>query len=207
MKLATLRNGRPDGHLVVVSRDLTRCVSAGRVAPTLQAALDDWERAAPALAELAQTLDRRGIAAETFDPADAMAPLPRAFAFIDGAAYPSHLERAVLAQGGETAPKPTRPVLYRGASDRLLGPHDPIVVPDADLGLDFEAEVAVITGPLAMRPDRQQALAAIRLVTVCNDISLRKLVADDLEQGVGFFHAKPATAFAPVFINRKHPVP
>ncbi len=201
MKLATLRNGRPDGHLVVVSKDLTRCVSAGRVAPTLQAVLDDWERAAPALAELAQTLDRRGIAAEPFDAVDAMAPLPRAYAFIDGAAYPSHLERAMVQGQGEAAPKPTRPTLYRGASDRLLGAHDPIVVPEADLWLDFEAEIAVITGPVVLRPDRAEALAAIRLVTVCNDISLRKLVVDDLEQGFGFFHAKPATAFAPVAVT------
>ena len=201
MKLATLNNGRPDGQLVVVSTDLTRCVSAGRIAPTLQAALDDWTAHAPALAALGAELDAGAIAGQPFDPVRALAPLPRAYQWIDGAGYLSHLER-VRSLKGSKGPElqSTRPLLYQGGSDSLAAPTAPIVVPETDLALDFEAEVAVITGPVPMRATREQAAAAIRLVTVCNDVSLRRLVVDDLQNGFGFFHAKPSTSFAPVVI-------
>ena len=199
MKLATLRNGRPDGQLVVVSTDLGRCVSAGRIAPHLQAALDNWDIARPALEELSAALNAGSIAAQAFDPALAMAPLPRAYQWIDGAGYRSHLDRVRSLKGSkDEEPQSIRPLFYQGASDQLAGARDPVVVTDDDLALDFEAEVAIVIGPVPMRPTRAAAMAAIRLITVCNDVSLRKLVAGDLEQGFGFFHAKPATSFAPV---------
>lgn len=202
MKFATLRNGRPDGQLVVVSTDLQRYVSAGRIAPTLQAVLDDWDALTPALAALGAQLDAGAIAGQPFDSALAMAPLPRAYQWIDGAGYMGHLERVRSLQGSIDAElQSTRPLLYQGGSDSLSGPTDPIIIPEDGLALDFEAEVAVILGPVPMRATREQAAAAIRLVTVCNDVSLRRLVADDLQNGFGFFHAKPSTSFAPVVIT------
>jgi fumarylacetoacetate (FAA) hydrolase len=202
MKFATLRNGRPDGQLVVVSTDLQRYVSAGRIAPTLQAVLDDWEALTPALAALGAQLDAGAIAGQPFDPALAMAPLPRAYQWIDGAGYMGHLERVRSLQGSIDAElQSTRPLLYQGGSDSLSGPTDPIIIAEDGMALDFEAEVAVILGHVPMRASREQAAAAIRLVTVCNDVSLRRLVVDDLQNGFGFFHAKPSTSFAPVVIT------
>ena len=202
MKLATLKNGRPDGQLVVVSSDLTRCVAAGRIAPTLQAALDDWATHAPALTALGGQLDAGAIAGQAFDPAQALAPLPRAYQWIDGASYLSHLERVRSLKGSKDAElQSERPLLYQGGSDSLLSPTDPIIVPEDDLALDYEAEVAVIIGAVPMRATREQAAAAIRLVTICNDVSLRRLVADDLQNGFGFFHSKPSTSFAPVIVT------
>lgn len=202
MKLATLRNGRPDGQLVVLSADSGRCVSAGRIAPTLQAALDDWDAHAPALAALAAQLDAGAIAGQVFDPAQALAPLPRAYQWIDGSGYLSHLERVRSLKGSKDAElQSIRPLLYQGGSDSLSAPTDPIRVTDPDLAIDFEAEIAVITGPVPMAATKAQAAAAIRLVTVCNDVSLRRLVADDLQNGFGFFHAKPSTSFAPIVVT------
>lgn len=201
MKLATLRNGRPDGQLVVISADATRFVSAGRIAPTLQAALDDWDRAAPALGDLARQLDAGEIAGQGFDPATALAPLPRAYQWIDGSSYMSHLERVRSLKGSRDAElQSVRPLLYQGGSDSLSAPTAPITVPGDDLALDFEAEVGVIIGAVPMGASRKEAAAAIRLVTVLNDVSLRRLVADDLQNGFGFFHAKPSTSFAPFAI-------
>lgn len=202
MKLATIRNGRPDGQLVVVSTDLSRCVSAGRIAATLQLALDEWANVSPALAALGDQLDAGAIAGQPFDAKDALAPLPRAYQWIDGSGYLSHLERVRTLKGSKDAElQSDRPLLYQGASDSLSAPTDPIVATDADLAIDFEAEVAVITGPVPMGANREQAAAAIRLITVCNDVSLRRLVVDDLQNGFGFFHAKPSTAFAPIVIT------
>ena len=202
MKLATLRASRPDGQLVVVSNDLSRCVSAGRIAPSLQAALDDWDRLSPALAELARQLDKGEIAGQSFEPSTALAPLPRAYQWIDGAGYMGHLERVRSLKGSKDEElQSVRPLIYQGGSDSLSAAHDPIVVPDEDLALDFEVEVAVIIGAVPMRPSREQAAAAIRLVTICNDVSLRRLVADDLQNGFGFFHSKPSTSFAPVIVT------
>lgn len=202
MKLATLRNGRPDGQLVVVSTDLTRCVSAGRIAPNLQSALDDWTAHAPALSALSAQLDAGAIAGQPFDPARALAPLPRAYQWIDGAAYLSHLERVRSLKGSKDAElQSARPLLYQGGSDSLSAPTAPIRVTDPDLAIDFEAEVAVIIGAVPMGATREVASAAVRLITVCNDVSLRRLVVDDLQNGFGFFHAKPSTAFAPVVVT------
>lgn len=202
MKLATLRASRPDGQLVVVSNDLSRCVSAGRIAPSLQAALDDWDRLSPALAELAKQLDKGEIAGQSFEPSTALAPLPRAYQWIDGAGYMGHLERVRSLKGSKDEElQSVRPLIYQGGSDSLSAAHDPIIVPGEDLALDFEVEVAVIIGAVPMRPSREQAASAIRLVTICNDVSLRRLVADDLQNGFGFFHSKPSTSFAPVIVT------
>ncbi|WP_449396425.1 fumarylacetoacetate hydrolase family protein [Devosia riboflavina] len=202
MKLATLRANRPDGQLVVVSHDLSRCVSAGRIAPSLQAALDDWERLSPALSALSTQLDKGEISGQTFEPSAVLAPLPRAFQWIDGAGYMGHLERVRSLKGSKDEElQSVRPLLYQGGSDSLSGASDPIVIPEDDLALDFEVEVAVIIGAVPMRPSREQAASAIRLITICNDVSLRRLVADDLQNGFGFFHSKPSTSFAPVVVT------
>jgi fumarylacetoacetate (FAA) hydrolase len=202
MKLASLRNGRPDGQLVVVSHSLARYVSAGRIAPTLQAALDNWDVARPELEALSASLDAGAIAALPFDPAAAEAPLPRAYQGIDGSGYVINLER-VQGLAGEAAEglRANRPLLYQGGSDGFAGSTDPIVVPEEDLGTDFEAEIAVILGAVPMRPTPEQAAAAIRLVGLCNDVTLRRLVAQDLQSGYGFFHSKPATSFSPVVVS------
>ena len=202
MKLATLRNGRPDGQLVVVSNDLGRCVSAGRIAPNLQAALDEWTHAEPLLATLSAQLDAGEITGQVFDPKAANAPLPRAYQWIDGSAYMSHLERVRSLKGSKDEElQSIRPLLYQGGSDSLSAATAPIVITGDDLALDFEGEVGVIIGTVSMGATREQAAAAIRLVTVLNDVSLRRLVADDLQNGFGFFHAKPSTAFAPIVIT------
>lgn len=199
MKLASLRNGRPDGQLAVLSSDSGRYVSATRIAPTLQAALDDWDAHKLALANLAAQLDAGAIAGQSFDPELALAPLPRAYQWIDGAGYLSHLERVRTLKGSKDKElQSTKPLLYQGGSDSLSAPTDPVRVTDPDLAIDFEAEVAVIIGQVPMGATREQASAAIRLVTICNDVSLRRLVVDDLQNGFGFFHAKPSTSFAPV---------
>lgn len=202
MKLASLKIDRPDGHLVVVGADLAGYVSAGRIAPTLQFALENWPSVYPALADLAARLAEGSLAPQPFEPGKAMAPLPRAFQWIDGTGYMSHLERAGNLRGAEALGlHPDQPLLYRGASDWFAGPRDPIVVPNDDMAPDFEAEIAVILGPVPAAPSREEALAAIRLVTICNDLSLRRLVSEELESGFGFFHAKPLTAFAPVAVT------
>ncbi|WMT88134.1 fumarylacetoacetate hydrolase family protein [Pelagibacterium sp. 26DY04] len=202
MKLATLRNGRPDGHLVIVSRDLTRFASAGRIAPNLQGALDEWDRCAPILRAVSEQLNNGEIAGMPFEPSEALAPLPRAYQWIDGAGYMVHLDRVRSLKGSKDAElQDERPLLYQGGSDSLVAANAPIIVPEDDLAVDFEAEVVVVTAHVPMRPTKDEASAAIRLVGLCNDVSLRRLVAGDLQNGFGFFHAKPATSFSPVFVT------
>ncbi|WP_404405055.1 fumarylacetoacetate hydrolase family protein [Pelagibacterium halotolerans] len=202
MKLASLRNGRPDGHLVIVSRDLTRFASAGRIASNLQDALDEWSRCAPILQAVSDQLNNGEIAGMPFDPREALAPLPRAYQWIDGSGFMVHLDRVRSLQGSKDAElQDERPLLYQGGSDGFLAPTDPILVPSDDLAVDFEAEVVVVTAPVRMRATREDAEKAIRLIGICNDVSLRRLVAGDLQEGFGFFHSKPATSFAPIFVT------
>lgn len=202
MRLATLRNGRPDGHLVIVSKDLSRFASAGRIASNLQDALDEWDRCAPILRAVSDQLDNGEIAGMPFNPREALAPLPRAFQWIDGAGYMVHLDRVRSLKGSKDAElQNDRPLLYQGGSDSFLAPTASIVVPEDGLAVDYEAEVVVVISHVPMRPTREQASAAIRLVGICNDVSLRRLVAGDLQEGFGFFHAKPATSFSPVFVS------
>lgn len=202
MRLASLENGRPDGRLVVVSDDMVHCVSAGRIAPTLQAALDNWDVAATQLRRLSDQLELKAVASEPFDPKSALAPLPRAYQWIDCAAYLGHLERVRSLKGSRDVDlQAEKPLMYQGASDMLAAGHAAITAPEADLAIDLEAEIAVLLGPVPMRPSRQQADDAIRLVALCNDVSFRRLVDADLNGGFGFFHSKPATSFAPVVVT------
>ena len=201
MKLASLQHGR-DGQLVVVSRDLTRATDASQVVPTLQAALDDWDAAAPRLQEIADALEAGRIAHLAFDPKKVAAPLPRAFQWADGSAYVNHVELVRKARGAEMpASFWTDPLMYQGGSDAFLGPTDPIEVVDEGYGIDFEAEIAVVIGDVAMATDRERAARAIRLLVLVNDVSLRNLIAAELAKGFGFFHAKPSSAFSPVAVT------
>src|SRR6266516_241357 len=190
MKLASLNHGR-DGQLVVVSRDLKRAADASHVVPTLQAALDDWGAAAPRLQEVADALEAGRIAHLAFDPKKCAAPLPRAFQWADGSAYVNHVELLRKARGAEMpASFWSDPLMYQGGSDAFLGPTAPIEVVDEAYGIDFEAEVAVILGDVAMAAGREQASRAIRLIVLVNDVSLRNLIADEL--GHAFDGAKLA---------------
>jgi fumarylacetoacetate (FAA) hydrolase len=200
MKLASLKGGR-DGRLVVVAPDLRGYADASGIAPTLQAALDDWDRLAPKLAALAHSLDCDGLG-QPFDPAQAASPLPRAYQWADGSAYVNHVELVRQARGAELpASFWTDPLMYQGGSDGFLAPCDPIPLVDEAWGLDFEAEVAVITGDVPLGATRAQALAAIRLVLLANDVSLRNLIPEELAKSFGFFQSKPASAFSPVAVT------
>ena len=203
MKVATRRSGTRDGEVVVVSRDLTRCVAVPEIARTLQAALDDWNSAAPGLGALAAELDAGRLPdATAFDPQRAMAPLPRAYQWVDGSAYVNHVELVRRARGAAMPPEFwTDPLMYQGASDRMLGPCDDIVHADEAWGIDFEAEVAVVTGDVPMGADATEASRHILLVMLVNDVSLRNLIPAELAKGFGFLQSKPASAFSPVAVT------
>ena len=197
MKLASLKGGR-DGRLVVVSRDLTRCVDASAVAPTMQAALDDWDVIAPKLRAIAEALEIGRTAGAPFDQTQCAAPLPRAHGWADGSAYVNHVALVRRARGAELpASFWTDPLMYRGASDGFLGCRDPIVG-DPAWGLDLEAEVGVIVGDVPRGASAAQAAAAIRLMVILNDVSFRNLIPGELAKGFGFLQGKGQTAFAPV---------
>ncbi len=200
MKLATLRDGSRDGQLMVVSRDLATAHLASGIAGRLQQALDDWGFIAPQLAELSQSLnDGRARHAFPFDPRQCMAPLPRAYQWADGSAYVNHVELVRKARGAEMPESFwTDPLMYQGGSDDLLGPRDDIVCPNEEFGIDFEAEVAVVTDDVPMGTAAGQAGSRIRLLMLVNDVSLRNLIPAELGKGFGFFQSKPATAFSPV---------
>jgi fumarylacetoacetate (FAA) hydrolase len=201
MKLASLKHGR-DGRLVVVSNDLTRATDAFPVAPTLQAALDGWEMLGPRLADLAEALEHGSVPAFRFHERDCASPLPRAYQWADGSAYVNHVELVRRARGAEMpASFWTDPLMYQGGSDSFLAPRDPIVVADEAFGIDFEAEVAVILGDVPMGASREAALAAVRLVVLVNDVSLRNLIPGELGKGFGFFQSKPSSAFSPVAVT------
>jgi fumarylacetoacetate (FAA) hydrolase len=202
MKLASLKGGR-DGRLVVVSRDLAHALAVPHIAPTLQAALDDWSTAEPHLRQAAADLDAgRGPEPFPFDPRAAAAPLPRAYQWADGSAYLVHVELVRKARGAEVpATFYDDPLVYQGGSDDFLGPCDDIVVPREDMGIDLEAEVAVITDDVPMGTPPQAAGSHIKLVMLANDVSLRNLIPGELAKGFGFYVAKPATAFSPVAVT------
>jgi fumarylacetoacetate (FAA) hydrolase len=203
MKLATLKDGSRDGQLAVVARDLKTAVLADGIAPTLQAALDDWDFIAPQLATLSAQLDE-GKAARSFafDPQRCMAPLPRAYQWVDGSAYVNHVELVRRARNAEMPPSFwEEPLMYQGGSDDLLGPTDPIVLVDEAWGLDFEAEIAVITDDVALGTAAEQADPHIKLLMLVNDVSLRQLIPAELAKGFGFLQSKPATSFSPVAVT------
>ncbi|WP_295809856.1 fumarylacetoacetate hydrolase family protein [uncultured Nitratireductor sp.] len=202
MKLATLKNGTRDGKLVVVSRDLTRCTDASFLAPTLQAALDDWSRIGSHLAALAESLDHGSVPAERFHEHDALSPLPRAFQWADGSAYVNHVELVRKARGAEMPESFwTDPLMYQGGSDTFLAPRDPIVMADEAFGIDMEGEVGVIVDDVPMGATTEEAREAIRLVVLVNDVSLRGLIPAELGKGFGFFQSKPSSAFSPVAVT------
>jgi fumarylacetoacetate (FAA) hydrolase len=203
MKLATLEDGSRDGQLAVVARDLETAHMADGIAPTLQAALDDWAFIAPQLDALYAELNAsRARRAFDFDPARCMAPLPRAFQWADGSAYLNHVELVRKARGAEMPPSfHDDPLMYQGGSDDFLGPMDDIVLAHEEWGIDFAAELAVITGDVPMGATPDQAHGQIRLVMLANDVSLRNLAPPELAKGFGFVQAKPATAFSPVAVT------
>ena len=203
MKLATLRDGTRDGQLAVVSRDLKTAQLADGVARTLQRALDDWHFIAPQLETIYHALnDGRGRRSFDFEPANCMAPLPRAFQRAGGAAYVNSLELMYKARGAEIpASFWDEPLMYQGGSDALFGPTDDIELAHAQWGIDFAAEVAAITDDVPMGSTPDQAHQRIRLLMLANDISLRNLVADELDKGFGFLQSKPATSFSPVAVT------
>ena len=215
MKLASLDEGR-DGRLIVVSRDLRRAVDVTEIAATLQAALDDWDRLALRLEAVAEGLEMgirdQGIAPTAsvpamkgvtgFDEAACAAPLPRAFQWADGSAYVNHVELVRKARG---AAMPDRfwhePLMYQGGSDDFIGARQDVPLGSEDWGIDFEGEVAVITGDVPMGTSADEALSHVRLVLLANDVSLRALIPGELEKGFGFYQSKPATSFSPVAVT------
>ncbi len=202
MKLATLKDSTRDGRLVVVARDLTRCCDAGHIARTLQAALDDWENVAPRLALIAEGIETGAQPTARFHEHAAASPLPRAYQWADGSAYLNHVELVRRARGVEMpASFWADPLMYQGGSDGFLAPRDPILMDNEAYGIDFEGEVAVIVGDVAMGSSPEVARAAIRLVMLVNDVSLRALIPDELAKGFGFFQSKPASAFSPVAVT------
>jgi fumarylacetoacetate (FAA) hydrolase len=202
MRLATLRDGSRDGVLVVVDRSGRSCARVPGVAPTLQVALDDWSRAEPALRSVADRLDSGALAGESFDPRTALAPLPRAYEWIDGSSYLNHVRLVRKARGAEPpATLEGDPLVYQGGSGILLGPREPLVLPDDEWGMDFESELAVVLGDVARDTSATEAAACIRLALVANDVTYRNLVPPELAKGFGFFVSKPATAFSPFAVT------
>jgi fumarylacetoacetate (FAA) hydrolase len=203
MKLATYKDGSRDGQLVVVSRDLSMAHYATGIATRLQQVLDDWNFLSPQLQDLYETLNQgKARHAFAFDPKMCMAPLPRAYQWADGSAYINHVELVRAARNAEVpATYYTDPLMYQGGSDDFIGPMDDVVCASEAHGIDFEAEIAVITGDVPMSSSPEQALEGIRLVMIANDVSLRNLIPAELGKGFGFFQSKPATAFSPVAVT------
>jgi fumarylacetoacetate (FAA) hydrolase len=203
LRLATRDNGTRDGELVLVSADQQRCISARSIAPTLQAALDNWAIAAPQLNTLRKTLDadawRHG---EPFAPKACLAPLPRAYQWADGSVYRNH---ARLIYQWRREPIPPRyedePLVYQGGSDIMLSGSAPIEAVDEAHGIDLEAEIAVITTDVPMGTTSDAALDYIALVVLLNDVSLRNLIPSELARGFGFYQSKPASSFAPLAVT------
>jgi len=202
MKLSSLKNGSRDGQLVVVTTDLSRCRPVPEIAPTLQAALDDWQTKVPMLEQAAQDLNNNADTGEPYNEENAHSPLPRAYQWADGSAYVNHVELVRKARKAEMPPSFwTDPLMYQGGSDSFLAPYDPIVTAEEAYGIDMEGEIAVIVDDVPMGADLDQAAAAIRLIMIANDVSLRGLIPAELGKGFGFFHAKPSSAFSPVAVT------
>lgn len=201
MKLASLKHGR-DGRLVVVSSDLHWYTDAFLIAPTLQAALDDWERCAPRLKALAESLEHDAVPKGRFHEREADAPLPRAYQWADGSAYVNHVELVRKARGAEMPESFwTDPLMYQGGSDTMLAPRDPIPLADEAWGCDCEGEIVVVTDDVPQGVSREQALSHIKLVGLVNDVSLRNLIPAELAKGFGFVQSKPASALSPVLVT------
>jgi fumarylacetoacetate (FAA) hydrolase len=203
VKLASLREGGRDGTLVVVSRDLSRAVRAGATLPTLQHALEEWASAAEILSGLSVALAQgKAKGAFDLDTGELASPLPRAYQFVDGSAYLPHVERVRRARGAEMPPSFLHdPLMYQAASDGFLPPLGAIPVADEEWGLDFEAEVCVVTGDVPMGTSAEEAEQYVRLVGLVNDVSLRNLIPAELAKGFGFLQGKPRSALSPVLVT------
>jgi fumarylacetoacetate (FAA) hydrolase len=203
MKLGSLKQGGRDGTLIVVSRDLTRAVTASHIAATLQAALDDWSNAAPRLNALSEALNSgEVVGAFALEMAALAAPLPRAYEFVDGSAYLPHVARVRKARGAEVPESfYTDPLMYQATSAGFLGPRDPVIVPSEDFGIDLEAEVIVLTDDVPMGATPAQAADHIQLIGLVNDVSLRGLIPGELAKGFGFLQSKPRSALSPVLVT------
>ncbi|MBL8913509.1 MAG: fumarylacetoacetate hydrolase family protein, partial [Archangium sp.] len=202
MKLATLRNGTRDGTLLVVKKDLSGWASAAHIAPTLQAALDAWDSTEPRLRAFAADLESGAVKAEAYDPTQLMAPLPRAYEWVDGSAYLNHVILVRKARKAEPPPTlKTDPLVYQGGSSEMLGPTQDIFAFDEKFGVDFESEVAVVLGDTPMGVPAANAGKYVRLLMLVNDVTLRNLIPDELAKGFGFFQGKPATGFSPVAVT------
>lgn len=201
MKLATLRNGTQQGTLVVVSRDLQWAATARQIAPTMLEALRNWPAVEQALNDLSEELNEGGTAAFPFDPTCAMAPLPQAPQWLDGSCFLNHGRLMARAFKLDRDVDTRIPLVYQGASDDFLGPHEDSPLPDEGDGIDFEGEFAVITGHVPMQTPAAKAERHIRLITMLNDVSLRAFGPREMQGGFGFIQAKPSTAFAPVALT------
>lgn len=203
MKLATLKNNTRDGLLVVVNKQLTKCVAVPEIAEHLQQALDNWERVESQLNEVYIALNEGELVNEMdFDQELCESPLPRAFQWADGSAYVNHVELVRKARGAEMPPSFwTDPLMYQGGSDAFIGPRDDIPVASEEWGIDFEGEVAVITDDVPMGASAEQAASAIKLLMLVNDVSLRGLIPNELAKGFGFFQSKPSSVFSPVAVT------
>ncbi|MEX0337182.1 fumarylacetoacetate hydrolase family protein [Vibrio tubiashii] len=203
MKLATLKNDSRDGLLVVVNKALTKCVAVPEVAQTMQEALDNWNHVESQLNEVYVALNNGELTSEMpFDPALSESPLPRAYQWADGSAYVNHVELVRKARGAEMPPSFwTDPLMYQGGSDAFIGPYDDIPVVSEEWGIDFEGEVAVVTGDVAMGVTAEEAAKSIRLIMLVNDVSLRGLIPNELAKGFGFFQSKPSSVFSPVAVT------
>ncbi|MDC5820069.1 fumarylacetoacetate hydrolase family protein [Vibrio europaeus] len=203
MKLATLKNDSRDGLLVVVNKALTKCVAVPEVAQTMQEALDNWNHVESQLNEVYVALNNGELTSEMpFDPALSESPLPRAYQWADGSAYVNHVELVRKARGAEMPPSFwTDPLMYQGGSDAFIGPYDDIPVVSEEWGIDFEGEVAVVTGDVAMGVTTEEAAKSIRLIMLVNDVSLRGLIPNELAKGFGFFQSKPSSVFSPVAVT------
>jgi fumarylacetoacetate (FAA) hydrolase len=204
MKLSTKKSATSrDGELYVVNRDLTRCTKVDYIARTMQEALDHWDKIEARLNEVYLALNDGSVEhCFPFDTSKAAAPLPRAYQWADGSAYVNHVELVRKARGAEMpADFWTIPLMYQGGSDGFLGPNDPIVVSDEAYGVDFEAEVAIITDDVPMGINSKNAAQHIKLLMLVNDVSLRNLIPAEIGRGFGFFQSKPASSFSPVAIT------
>jgi fumarylacetoacetate (FAA) hydrolase len=202
MKLASENDGSRDGRLLLVTSDLSRCAPAHDLAPTLQAALDGWDDVEPALRARAAALEAGQVASAPFDPTRVLAPLPRAYEWVDGSAYLNHV---ILVRKARKADPPatlkTDPLIYQGGGGDMLAPRAPVPLADEAWGCDFEGEICVVLGDVPIGTKAAEAARHVRLVGICNDVSLRNLIPDELAKGFGFFQSKPATAFSPVFVT------